>query len=193
MFIARYKQIVALRRRAVRPFVAITIALSFIATLIPVASASLTKSSTMACCVGKTAGHCDSGIAAKKIPPPKSEPMCGLHGAEMEDDGITIVAQPVAEPSHAESQHSHSHTAETNSSQPAAESAALSQPCHMNCASCATAATRQQKRDRNTVQSTTYENASLTTRSFDEEQPLLISSNGNWEHVIPRGPPSALR
>ena len=187
MFIARYKQIVSLRRKIARPFVAITIALSFIATLIPVASASLTKSSTMACCVGK-AGHCDSGIAAKKVRLPKSEPMCGLHGAEMEDDGITIVAQPVVK-----SQHSHSHTAETNSSQPAAESASLSQPCHMNCASCATVATRQQKRDRNTVQPTTYQNASLTTLSFDEEQSLLISSNGNWEHVIPRGPPSDLR
>jgi len=187
MFIARYKQIIPLRRKVSRPFVAITIALSFIATLIPVASASLTKSSTMACCVGK-AGHCDSGITAKKVRIPKSEPMCGLHGAEMEDDGITIVAQPVIK-----SQHSHSHTAETNSSQPAAESASLSQPCHMNCASCATVATRQQKRDRNTVQPTTYQNASLTTLSFDEQQPLLISSNGNWEHVIPRGPPSDLR
>lgn len=185
MFIARYKQKVA------RPLVAITIALSFIATLIPVASASLTKSSMMPCCVGK-AGHCDSGIAAKKIPPPKSEPMCGLHGAEMEDDGITIVAQPV-DPSPAESQHSHSPAAETNSSQPAAESASLSQPCHMNCASCATVATRQQKRDRNTVQPTTLQNASLTTFSFDEEQPLRISSNSNWEHVIPRGPPADLR
>src|ERR1044072_6846671 len=192
MFIARYKQNVSLRRKAVRPFVAITIALSFIAAVIPVASASLTKSSTMACCVGK-AGHCDSGLAAKKVPPPKSEPMCGLHGAEMEDDGITIVAQPVAEPSHAESQHSHSHTAETNSSQPAAESVSLSQPCHMNCASCATVATRQQKRDRNTVQPTTYQNASLTTISFAEDQPLILSSNGNWEHIIPRGPPSDLR
>src|SRR5262245_16912924 len=99
MFIARYKQIVPLRRKVTRPFVALTIVLSFVATLIPVASASLTKS-TMACCAGKTAGHCDSGIAAKKVPPPKSEPMCGLHGAEMENDGITIVAQPVAEPSH---------------------------------------------------------------------------------------------
>src|SRR6185503_766880 len=108
MFIGRYKQIVPLRRKVARPLVAITIALSFIATLIPVASASLTKSTTMACCVGK-AGHCDSGIAAKKVPPPKSEPMCGLHGAEMEEDGITIVAQPVAEASHVESQHSHSH------------------------------------------------------------------------------------
>src|ERR1700741_3056791 len=143
------RQIVPARGR-LNAFVAITIALSFIATLIPVASASLIKSSTMACCAGKVGGHCDSGIAAKKVPPPKSEPMCGLHGAEMEEDGITIVAQPVAE-----SPHSHSRTAETNSSQPAAESASLSQPCHMDCASCATGAPRQQKHRRNTVQPTT--------------------------------------
>ena len=188
MFIARYKQIFPLRRKVTRPFVAITIALSFIATLIPVASASLTKSSTMACCVGK-AGHCDSGIAAKKVPPPKSEPMCGLHGAEMEADGITIVA----EPSHTESQHSHSHAAKTNSSQPSAESRSLSQPCHMNCASCATGAIRQQNRERNTLQPTIYQNASLTTLSFDEKQSLLLSSNDDWEHVIPRGPPLNLR
>ncbi|HET6974874.1 MAG TPA: hypothetical protein VFI24_01010 [Pyrinomonadaceae bacterium] len=175
-----------------RPFVAITIALSFIATLIPVASASLTLSSTMACCVGK-AGHCDSGITAKKVPPPKSEPMCGLHGAEMEADGITIVAQPVAEPTHAESPLSHSHGTETNSSQPAAESASLSQPCHMDCASCATAATRQQKRERNLVQQITTDNASVTTPSFTKDRPLLFSSNEDWEHVIPRGPPVSLR
>ena len=193
MFIARYKQIVSMRRKVARPFVAMTIVLSFVATLIPVASASLTKSSTMACCVGKTAGHCDSGIPAKKVPPPKSEPMCGLDGAEMEDDGITIVAQPVAEPSHAESQYSHSHTAETNSSQPAAESASLSQPCNMNCASCAAVASRQQKRERHAFQTISFQNASLTTLSFDEDQPLLFSSSRNWEHVIPRGPPLNLR
>jgi len=193
MFIARYKQIASLRRRVARPFVALTIALSFIATLVPVASASITKSNAMACCVGK-AGHCESGIAAaKKVPPPKSEPMCGLHGAEMEEDGITIVAKSDAEPSHTESQHSHSQTAETKSSQPAAESASLSQPCHMDCASCAAGATRQQKRERNNFQPTTFHNASLTTPSLDEDQPLLISSNDDWEHVIPRGPPVSLR
>ncbi len=193
MFIARYKQIVPLRRRVARPFVAMTIALSFVATLIPVASASLTKSSTMACCVGKTAGHCDSGISAQKVPPPKSEPMCGLDGAEMEDDGITIVAQPVAQPSHAESQLSHSHAVEINSSQTVAESTSLSQPCNMNCASCAAVASRQQKRERNTVQPTIYQNASSTTLSFDEDRTLLFSSNEDWEHVIPRGPPLSLR
>jgi hypothetical protein len=192
MFVGRDEQIASLTRKVARPFVALTIALSFIATLIPVASASLTKSSTMACCVGKT-GHCESGIATKKVPPPKSEPMCGLHGAEMEEDGITIVAKADAEPSHPESQHSHSQTAETKSSQPAAESALLSQPCHMDCASCAAGATRQQKRERNSFQPTTFQNASLTAPSFDEGQPLLFSSSRHWEHVIPRGPPNSLR
>jgi hypothetical protein len=181
-----YRHFVPTGRRQLSALVAMTIALSFIATLIPVASASLMKSSAMACCVGK-AGHCDSGLAAKKIPPPKSEPMCGLHGAEMESDGITIVA----EPSHTEP--SHSHAAETNSSQPSAGSPSLSQPCHMNCASCATVATRQQTRERNTLQPTTYQDAPLTTLSFDEDQPFLSSSDADWEHVIPRGPPLSLR
>src|SRR3954453_14612114 len=101
-----------------------------------IANAALDKANSMACCAGK-AGHCDSGIAAKKIPPPKSEPMCGLHGSEMEPDGITIVAEPVVK-----SPRSHSHAAETNSSYPRAESNSVGQPCHMDCSSCAASATR---------------------------------------------------
>lgn len=150
-----------------------------------IANASLNTASTMPCCVGKTAGHCESGIAAKKVPPPKSEPMCGLDGAEMEDDGITIVAEPVAE-----SPHSHSQTAEANSSQPSAESNSLSQPCHMDCASCATSATRQQKRERAIVLSNTYQATSPTTSSKYEDQSLLFSSSDNWPRTVPRGPPA---
>lgn len=151
-----------------------------------IANASLTPSSTMPCCAGKTAGHCDSGIAAKKVPPPRSEPMCGLHGAELENDGITIVA----ESPQTESPHSHSQTAETNSSYPGAESKSLSQPCHMDCASCAASATRQQKRERSIFQSYRQQNSSLTTKSFYDEPALLFSSNGNREQASPRGPPS---
>jgi len=147
-----------------------------------IANASLEKAN-MPCCTGK-AGHCESGIAAKKVPPPKSEPMCGLHGAEMENDGITIVAQPVIE-----SPHSHSHAAESNSSQPSAESNSLGQPCHMDCASCAASATRQQKRE-SIIQPNRQETSSVTTRSFYEEQVLLFSSDENSEQASPRGPPS---
>jgi hypothetical protein len=150
-----------------------------------IANASLNTTSTMPCCVGKTAGHCESGIAAKKVPPPKSEPMCGLHGAEMDGDGITIVAEPIAE-----APHSHSQTAESNSSQPAAEAASLGQPCQMDCASCAASATRQQKRERSLVLSNTYHLTSPSTSSKYEDQSLLLSSSDNWPAINPRGPPA---
>ena len=150
-----------------------------------IANASLNKADTMPCCVGKQAGHCDSGIAAKKVPPPKSEPMCGLKDAGIEDDGITIVAEPVVE-----SPHSHSHAAETNSSQPSAESNSLGQPCHMDCASCAASSARQQKRERSIVQPNRQQTSSVTTQSFYEEQVLLFSANENWQQASPRGPPS---
>lgn len=150
-------------------------------------NASLDKANTMPCCVGK-AGHCESGIAAKKVPPPPSEPMCGLHGAKMENDGITIVAEPVAE-----APHSHSHSAETNSSQPGVESKSVGQPCHMDCASCAASAARQQKRDRSIDQSHRQQTSPVATPSRYEEQALRFSSTENSEQASPRGPPSNLR
>ncbi len=45
------------------------VALSFFATLVPVGTASAEKETIMACCVGKKAGHCDSGLSAKKSAP----------------------------------------------------------------------------------------------------------------------------
>jgi hypothetical protein len=184
----RCKYLVLPGRRNLRRVVAITIALSFIAMLLPIASASSDKSSTMACCAGKTAGHCDSGLAAKK-PQPPPEPMCGLATAETESDGITIVA----EPSPTESHHSHSQTAETDSSSSAAESTSLRQPCHMDCGACATSATRQQKRERGAVQPLTDQSLSLTTLSHYENSSVLFSSSEEWEQTSPRGPPSDLR
>ena len=160
------------------------VALSFIAPLLPIANAS---SDTMPCCAGK-AGHCDSGIAPKRVPPPTSEPMCGLKGATMENDGITIVAEPV----HTQSQHSHSHAAETSSSSPAADSASLSQPCHMDCGACATAASRQQKRERGVVQPSAERTTLLTSLLQFESQTLSFSSNEDWKQTSPRGPPAII-
>jgi hypothetical protein len=150
-----------------------------------IANASLNEANMMACCVGKAAGHCDSGIPVKKIAPPVSEPMCGLDQAEREDDDITIVAEPVIE-----SPHSHSQSAESTSSQPAAESASLSRPCNMECGACATTASRQQKRERSIVLSNAYKAASLVTSSKYEDESLLFSSSDHWPQTIPRGPPA---
>jgi len=167
--------------RAALCFLCLFVALSFVAPLLPIANAS---SDTMPCCAGK-AGHCDSGITPKRVSPPTSEPMCGLKEATMEDDGITIVAEPV------HTQHSHSSNAKTSSSRPAAEAASLSQPCHMDCGACATASSRQQKRERGVVLSSAERTQAPATLLQFESQPLFFSSNVDWDRISPRGPPNS--
>lgn len=163
--------------RAALCFLCFFVALSFVVPLLPVATAS---SDTMPCCAGKA--HCDSGIAPKRVLPPISEPMCGLKDATMEDDGITIVAEPVHT-----AQHSHS----SSSSGPAAESASISQPCHMDCGACATSLSRQQKRERGVVLSSAARTQSPALLLQFETQPLFFSSNEDWDRISPRGPPNS--
>jgi hypothetical protein len=168
-------------------FLCLFVAASFLTTLLPIANASLTSSSTMPCCAGK-ADHCDSGITPKQVPPPTSEPMCGLKPATMEDDGITIVA----EPSFAKSPNSHSQHASTltDSSRPAAESDSLSQPCRMDCGACLTSLNRQQKRERALAQASIFRSFLLTTAGRFEYLSLPSSANEYWEQASPRGPPN---
>ena len=170
----------------IRYLLCFLVALSFTAPLIPIVSAS-SGSSTMPCCAGK-AGHCDSGIAPKQVLPPTSEPMCGLKEATMEDDGITIVA----EPSQTEPQHSHTRTAESDRSQPAAESASLSEPCQMDCGACLASSTRTQKRERALAQAIAPRLSSPATSASFKYQSLLFSSNVDWKQTSPRGPPADL-
>ena len=160
------------------------VALSFFASLVQISSASSDKTNTMACCVGKAAGHCDSGIPAAKLPPPPPEPMCGLDNSESVDDGVTIVA----EPSHKESHDSLSRTAETTSH--AAESNSLSKPCQMECGTCATVSSRQQKRERAIAHAKERTTSPSSSISRFEYRQLLFTSNDNWSRINPRGPPS---
>jgi hypothetical protein len=153
------------------------VALSFFATLVPIAGAS---NDTMPCCAGKAAGHCDSGIGPKPIPQPPSEPMCGLDNSESADDAITIVAEPA---------HKHS---ESSSSQPAAgEPQSVGQPCQMNCGACAASSSRQQRRERGIVEPISRLHPSLATHSIVHNPPFSFSSNEDWDQISPRGPPAS--
>ena len=168
-------------------FLLAIVTLSFGVTLVPIVGASLNKAQTKACCVGKAAGHCDSGIVAEK-PPPKQEPMCGLNTAES-DDVITIVAEP-AQP------RAHHHNAEFSSTKPeasqtAAESASIDHPCEMNCGACATASSRQ-KREKAIAESITWNPSPLTTNSHFNSASFSVSLNEVWEQLNPRGPPANL-
>jgi hypothetical protein len=174
-----------MQKKLFKGILCLIVALSFFATLVQISSASSDKTNVMACCVDKSAGHCDSGILVTEISPPP-EPMCGLDNSDSEDDGITIVA----EPSRNESHHSLSQTAETTSR--AAESTSISKPCQMECGACAASSSRQQRRERGILQPVAYHNPSLITHSKLHNQQFSFSSNEDWERTSPRGPPSDL-
>ena len=144
------------------------VALSFFATLVPIASAA---NDAMPCCVGK-AGHCDSGIGQKRVPPPPAEPMCGL-------DNITVVAEPPV-----------SQTAETTSH--AAESTSVSKPCQMECGACTASVSRTQRRERGIAQPATSLNPTIVAHFRFENQPFYFLSYEDWAQTSPRGPPADL-
>lgn len=182
MFIARYKHFVPTGRRIASQLIATAIAMSFLAMLLPIAVAS--ANNTMACCIGKTAGHCESGIAAEKVPEPEPEPMCGLTDPHGQDDEITIVAEPAEHQAH--------HSAETSSSHAAAEANSVGRPCEMDCCACAVASSRRQKRDDSPAEFIARLLSPSTTASQFESVSLSFSSNEDWEQTSPRGPPTSL-
>jgi len=164
-------------------FLCLFVALSFLAALVPIASASIDKSTTMPCCAGKAAGHCDSGIAPKPVARRFSEPMCGLDNSDSADDANTIVAEPTKQESH----HSHSQTADKTLH--AAESLSPSHPCPMDCGACM-ASSQQQRRERGILQPLAFHIPSLNIDSNYENQQFSFSSNENWDQISPRGPPA---
>jgi hypothetical protein len=111
--------------------------------------------------------------------------MCGQDSSELEDDGITIVAEPSSHETH------HSQNAETTSSYPAAESLSLSQPCQMDCGACTSAASRQQKREKVIAQARTRHASISGMISYLENPPHFFSSNEDWSRINPRGPPAS--
>ena len=102
----------------------------------------------------------------------------------------TIDITIVAEPSHNESHHSLSQTAETTSH--AAESTSVSKPCQMECGACTASASRQQRRERGILQPATSHNPSIIAHSRFENSAILFLSNEDWEQTSPRGPPADL-
>ena len=142
------------------------VALSFFAILVPVGTASAENETIMACCVGKQAGHCDSGVSAKKSAP--------------QHDHHTVVA---------DAENSNSHDSSLRS---AAESTAVRNPCNPDCCTTFSTARTQQKRERGTVQAKVRYQAPAAILFVTDNTPSSVSSNDYWAQISPRGPPAFL-
>lgn len=142
------------------------VAVSFLAFLAPVGTASAEKETPMACCVGKKAGHCESSLSSKKSAP--------------QHDHNTIVADENETHSHDSSQRS------------AAESTAVRNPCNPDCCAVTSTVRSQQKRERGTVQVKVQHSAPAAILFVTGNTPSSVSATDYWAQISPRGPPSLL-
>jgi len=163
-------------------FLALAIIGSFAVTTLPLVTSA--EESTMPCCIGKSEGHCESGLNAPKVSQPDpNDPMCGLTSpAAVDLDEVTVTAEPVHT-------HNHGSSATSSSTSPAAESDAVEQQCQMDCGACATATSRH-KRQKSVVQAKSVNAPSATTTVRVEDRAPVVSSNENWTRISPRGPPA---
>lgn len=154
--------VIAITTRSLAAF----IALSFLATLLP--AGVFAAKTTMACCAGKAAGHCHSGLPVKESTP--------AH------DHNIIVAES-----------NDSSNAETASQRSVAETTAVRRSCNSDCCACSVSTVRQQqKRQRGTVQAKVHYHAPVLVLAETKERPLNVSSHDEGTQVSPRGPPAFL-
>lgn len=142
------------------------IALSFLAILVPIGTASAEQQTLMACCVGKKAGHCDSGLSSKKSAP--------------QHDHNTIVAETDETGSH------------DSSLRTAAESTAVRNPCNPECCGAISTVRPQQKRERGTAQAKVRYQTPAAIFVATDNTPLPVSASGYLSQISPRGPPAVL-
>ena len=155
------------------PFVSRLLALvilsSFVVSQISIVS-TLAEESSMPCCVGRTEGHCDSGLTKPKPRPVITEPMCGLKSSP-----------PASAPAHK--------IIVATDDPVAVDAAAVEKECQMDCGACATVTPRH-KRQKSLIQARVTEEAPATIVTTFNHAVSVYSSNENWTQINPRGPPA---
>jgi hypothetical protein len=197
-----------------RAVVAVCLALSFFASLVPLRASA--DAGAMACCVGK-AGHCNSGLLAKHDAQPKPrpepepkqkpEPMCGLkpagndesvavtedkpttEAAETSGDGITIVAldSDAAEQGATETS---ARVAATTTPPASVQLASLTAPCPADCRAGTTGIVRQPRPRELAVLANSSHGTSPGLANWKLRSPdTNLATSATLKRSRPRGPP----
>jgi len=181
----------SLPKSMARVIVGVCLILSFFAPLISVkVSASSATTGAMACCIGKSSGHCSAGLLRKHRPQPKPEPMCGWRN-QSSDDGITVVvaSSNPQEESGQDSAESPSSKVDSHNPSSRALYASFAPPCHTDCCGNSAVAVRQPRpRAAGILPNGNHSVGPLTAHSHE-----LLNTTFNSDETVkrrrPRGPP----
>ena len=174
-----------------RVIVGVCLILSFFAPLISLkVSASSATTGAMACCIGKSSGHCSSGLLRKRRPQPKPEPMCGRKN-ESSGDGITVVVASSNPQDETGQDRAESHSSDVASHNPSSGAlyASLARPCHTDCCGNSAVAVRQPRSRGAGILPNANLSVGLPTAHLHELLNTTFNSDEAVKRARPRGPP----
>jgi hypothetical protein len=184
----------SLPRMFARVMVGVCLILSFFAPLISVkVSASSATTGAMACCIGKSSGHCSASLLRKHRPQPKPEPMCGRRN-QSSGDGMTVVvaSSNPQEESGQDSAASQSSTVDSHNPSSHALHASFAPPCHTDCCGNSAVAVRQPRPRSAGILPNANHSARLLTAHSHELLNTTFNSNEAVKRPRPRGPPLSI-
>ena len=181
----------SLSKIVARVIVGVCLILSFFAPLISLnVSASSATTGAMACCIGKSSGHCSSGLLRKRRPQPKPEPMCGRKN-QSRGDGITVVVASSNPQEETGQDNDESGSSKVDSHKPSSHVlyASFARPCHTDCCGNPAVVVRQPRpRTAGILPNASHSIGLLTAHSHE-----LLNTTFNSDEAVkrppPRGPP----
>ena len=184
----------SLPKRMARVIVGVCLTLSFFAPLITVkVSASRATRGGMACCIGKSSGHCSAGLLRKHRPTPKPEPMCGRRN-QSSGDGITVVVASSSPQEEIDQDSAESQSSEVDSHNPSSRAlhASFASPCHTDCCGNSAVAVRQPRPRSAGILPNANHSARLLTAHSHELLNRTFNSDEAVKRPRPRGPPLSI-
>jgi hypothetical protein len=181
---------VSIANRAARMVVGGYLFLSFFTPLVSLNVFASSPPGAMACCIGKSSGHCSSGLLKKVRVRPKPEPMCGAN-SRTADDEMTVVATPSSADDENNAPESQA-TAEDPQMGSASSrvSAYVVGPCAVTCCAALCSAVRQpQPRENSVLPASGRRVIPLQTPVKKDFPNRLFYSDVSSKQSSPRGPP----
>lgn len=181
----------SLSKIVARVIVGVCLIVSFFAPLISInVSASSAATGALACCFGKSSGHCSTGLLRKRRPQPRPEPMCGRKNQSSSDGTIVVVTS--SNPQEETGQNTaESQSSKVGSHNPSSHAlyASFSRPCRTDCCANSAVAVRQPRPRGVGILLDAKHGVGLLTARSRELLNTTFNSNEAVKRSRPRGPP----
>jgi hypothetical protein len=174
---------------AARMIVGGFLVLSFFTSLVALNAFASSPIGAMACCIGKSSGHCSSGLLKKVRVRPKPEPMCGAKSRTADELTVVSTSSSADDENNAPESQATAKDPQMGSA-PSSFSAYFVGQCAVTCCAALGNAVRQpQPRENSVLPAAGWRVLPPQTPVNNDFLPRLFNSGVASKRSTPRGPP----